>query len=536
MTTRLKIILLASLFIVIGFFGYYLYGSKTFDAWADSDAVDLSPLRGWGWADDAGWISYNCRTGGPAGADICATSPYIVSANPTCSGNICPLQGHAWSDTIGWITFDTAVYGNNCPSPGPCTATCGACFNTVTKKIEGWAKALSLKNPGDPEINSYGWIQLSNVGNNPGVSVEPSNGNIAQDDWGDLFGWAWNGYDDNSGLGWFSFNCLDNPTGCSGKSYKVTGQPIKPAVTNVVPTPGQESNSINITWTSVYGATQYEVLRQDYVCSGDVTHNCTKNFDNTCPSMGTCVLSPNINSKVVLSGRGTVNYTDMDNVDTFSTYKYRVRALNLFGGIASDPYADYSVSPILMDNLSVTGICKAPKSGANDRIYVDLSWKSHIYFNAGDIESYEIEYCTTKTGAIAGDCGFTALASFPDPATDPVKYRHVIDAAADPGLFADLRSAKFITYRIRGVGRDYVCVDGTNDNVPCNTPGLPCAGGGTCNAVETCQGGVNDGKKCTADAECLGVVCDPSRSTWKMTEPKQICPRGSDYIEVRVED
>ncbi len=530
----LKTTLTISLLTLIGFFAYYAVILPTRDAWADSDDPNLSPLRGWAWADTVGWFSFNCRDTG-----LCSTTSYIVSVSDTESpANIFKLQGHAWSNNFGWLSFDNGS-DTDCPAaPRPC-GNCSACYNRATNKIEGWAKLLALKNGTDP---SYGWLELSVNANNPGVSVVAGNGNISQSDWGDLTGWGWNGYGDKSGIGWFNVNCLTGGSAgsdvCSTANYKVSARPDQPAINSIGPTPGRDSESIDITWTPVYGATAYEILRQDYVCSGDNTRRCTKNFDDTCPGLGSCNQLTSLASIDTVNGRSTDSYSDDDNIVEFATYIYRIRAKNTLGAMASAANQQYTVSPIGINDLNVSGICQAPVSGADGQIFIDLSWTAYYTFNAGLIENYNIEYCATRTDGTCSELDFVALPNITAPvATNPSQWRHVItDNLGDTNdLYSRLKASEFITYRVRAVGRDQVCIAGPNVNNPC-IDSSDCAGQ-ACQLRETCQGGDNDGLICASDVNCPNAdpsdPCGPSKSAWRISSPKQICARGTQYQEVR---
>lgn len=538
MSKKLKqSILTISLLTLIGFFAYYLATSPTRDAWADSDAPELSPLRGWAWADTVGWLSFNCRDTG-----LCGTSAYTVAvSNVEGPANMFKLQGHAWSNNIGWLSFNTSSYGTDCPAPRPC-GDCSACYNRATNKIVGWAKLLSFKNPGDPENLNYGWVELGSNGNNPGVSVTAGSGDINQTTWGDLTGWAWNASNDNSGLGWLSVNCLTGGSGgtstCGISNYKLSARPDQPSITSLTPTSGADSERIDIKWTPVYGATGYEVLRQDYVCSGDNSRRCTKNFDDSCAGSGSCSQLTALTNVATVPGRSADGYSDGNNIEEFATYIYRIRATNLLGAMASAATPQYSVSPIGLNDLSLSGVCSAPPDSGNARIFVDLSWNAYYSFNAGTIENYDIQYCVKATGGSCSDLDFIALPSITAPTSiSPSQWRHIItDNAGDAAdLYSKLKGAQFISYRLRATGRDLVCIAGANVNNPCSDS-ADC-GGSACQLRQTCQGGDNDGFICASDVDCPNAdpadPCGPSKSAWRQTTPRQICPRGTQYEEVR---
>lgn len=135
----------------------------------------------------------------------CVDNDYGVSVNPVSPGD---FSGAAWGPNIGWIHFgpdkDYTAYGFGQvqASDAPEEPKNWARYDAVSKKATGWAKILSL---GDE-----GWLKMSDdntaVWNGKGVVVD-GNGNF--------YGWAWNYNDDESGIGWVSFNCLDAKS-CQG--------------------------------------------------------------------------------------------------------------------------------------------------------------------------------------------------------------------------------------------------------------------------------------------------------------------------------
>ena len=147
-------------------------------------------LDGYAWSNNIGWISMNCKTGGIAGEDICATSNYKVSVNE--NGNI---FGYAWSNNIGWIRFGglsgfpsaPGNYGGNAKVNG--------------NILDGWARACAGTNSPSNRCGSMGnnpnsggwdgWISLK--GTNYGVNLNtPANS------------YAWG----SNVLGWIDFNLV----------------------------------------------------------------------------------------------------------------------------------------------------------------------------------------------------------------------------------------------------------------------------------------------------------------------------------------
>ncbi len=129
-----------------------------------------TPVTGWAWSDNIGWVSLNCQTGGANSTNICATNNYGVSNTGGA------LSGYAWSDNIGWIQFGGL---SGFPS-GSGTTAANATVSGST--ITGWARALAYADGWD------GWIALSGTGYGVTTASCPTfNCNFA---WGsDVIGW-----------------------------------------------------------------------------------------------------------------------------------------------------------------------------------------------------------------------------------------------------------------------------------------------------------------------------------------------------------
>lgn len=161
-----------------------------------ADSCKETNIRGWGWSDNLGWVSFSCMN--------CATDPkpegcpegnipdYGVNINTKEGEEEWGLSGYAWSDNIGWINFNPS-------GPYPEEPHNSAQFNSITGKITGWAKALSNEE----------WILIGPIvigETDYGVKLE---GN-------ELLGWAWG----DKTLGWVSFSCK-NQNECIQGDYKV---------------------------------------------------------------------------------------------------------------------------------------------------------------------------------------------------------------------------------------------------------------------------------------------------------------------------
>lgn len=90
-----------------------------------------TPVTGYAWSDNIGWIQMNPAFGGVQVDDS--------------TGN---FSGYAWSDNIGWVNF--------APSSGyPEAPNEGAKLNFSTGQITGWIKAIAADNNGWD-----GWIKM----------------------------------------------------------------------------------------------------------------------------------------------------------------------------------------------------------------------------------------------------------------------------------------------------------------------------------------------------------------------------------------
>jgi hypothetical protein len=180
-------------------------------------------VTGFAWSSNVGWVSFNSKdcdtngngyidTGACGGTDNSSTPSYNYGVNvELSSGN---FSGHAWSPSVGWIDF--------APTSGfPSAPLMAAHYDTATGNVTGWAKILSL---GDD-----GWIKMrkdmADGGADYGVSLDINTG--------DFSGWAWNANNNGSGVGWISFNCL-NDNSCASSNYKVvSGANTAPAATGL---------------------------------------------------------------------------------------------------------------------------------------------------------------------------------------------------------------------------------------------------------------------------------------------------------------
>jgi hypothetical protein len=138
---------------------------------ANSQGV-TTPITGYAWSDNIGWISLNCTTD----TNGCATP----AGNWGLSASNGAITGQAWSDNIGWIVAYTSSSG--CPS-GSCPATITS-TGPNTYALSGWLQAVSADNKGWD-----GWISLS--GTSPSYGVTANSCSLTGDAWGsDVVGWV----------------------------------------------------------------------------------------------------------------------------------------------------------------------------------------------------------------------------------------------------------------------------------------------------------------------------------------------------------
>lgn len=216
----------------------FAYFNKPLTLWADSPNANV---HGYAWtgariaaagaADSGfGWISMNCKEGGPGGTNTCGTSVYGVSYD-TATGY---LSGHAWNGTdtngdgvadsgLGWISF-VASDVSGCPIPDP-THGCQGHIDAGTGAVTGWMRVVSVPKTGVTFTNGgwNGWIRLSD-----GLLSNPCGGCLHQtpDSGGTkgvtyvalstqaakLVGYAWGGtiatppIEGTSEIGWVNFS------------------------------------------------------------------------------------------------------------------------------------------------------------------------------------------------------------------------------------------------------------------------------------------------------------------------------------------
>lgn len=112
-------------------------------------AGNLDDVKGFAWADNIGWISFNNITDG-------TSVDYGVRLNDENQ-----LVGEAWSDNIGWIKFDPG-FG------GPVGATDPFGAKMVGDRVVGWALACTSRinsdcNNAPRDADWDGWIKFTDT-------------------------------------------------------------------------------------------------------------------------------------------------------------------------------------------------------------------------------------------------------------------------------------------------------------------------------------------------------------------------------------
>jgi len=107
---------------------------------ADQALAAVSPVEGYAWSSNVGWISFSCKD-----SISCGTSNYGVNLDRDSGA----LSGYAWNSAIGWISFNAGDM-SGCPvSPCPAKVENGV--------LTGWAKVIN----GSSAQGWEGWIHLS---------------------------------------------------------------------------------------------------------------------------------------------------------------------------------------------------------------------------------------------------------------------------------------------------------------------------------------------------------------------------------------
>ncbi len=133
-----------------------------------------------------GWISANSSncdvnndglSDGTASCPPAGTSIANYGLNiPSGNGNV---TGYAWSENLGWIDFN--------PS-GPYPTGPGYSVQRNSNNLVGWARIVSIVQAGSNSGGWQGWIKMN--GNNYGVTINSSTGQLNGYAWSDELGWV----------------------------------------------------------------------------------------------------------------------------------------------------------------------------------------------------------------------------------------------------------------------------------------------------------------------------------------------------------
>lgn len=95
-------------------------------------SAQASPLTGWAWSSNIGWISFNSSNVSGSTAD------YKVNYS-TSSPTLGTFDGYAWSPNIGWISFNPTDLTR---SPA-CQGATAVSADLTTGFVSGWARATA---------------------------------------------------------------------------------------------------------------------------------------------------------------------------------------------------------------------------------------------------------------------------------------------------------------------------------------------------------------------------------------------------------
>lgn len=108
-----------------------------------------TPITGWMWSDNIGWVSLNCSSD-PTGCSKAGVGAWGISLNAGA------VSGYAWSDNIGWIKFGGLsgfpAGGSNATFAGgafsgwarACAGTTSGTCSTMASRTDGWDGWISL--------------------------------------------------------------------------------------------------------------------------------------------------------------------------------------------------------------------------------------------------------------------------------------------------------------------------------------------------------------------------------------------------------
>jgi len=221
-------------------------------------------VQGFAWSGNYGWISFNS-----ADCDINGDEKFGDAEAPEgCPDVSVPFfdygvhidnvtgifSGYAWSNNVGWIAFEkgkvcddhhkiACLRDEDCPDFGTGEACVDddpesasgdpnfydfgdECETSAISQCNGSTNCTACVSRGDDEAVVYGWGKVLVFGDDgwfrlddDSLSTAPAYGLIIDretniDGEHEFHGWAWNGSDINTGVGWISFNCENESPPC----------------------------------------------------------------------------------------------------------------------------------------------------------------------------------------------------------------------------------------------------------------------------------------------------------------------------------
>jgi hypothetical protein len=171
---------------------------------------NLTPVSGWAWSQNIGWISFSGEN--DHNAAVPGVQPSPIKYGSFINKDTFAFSGYAWSN-IGWITFNRSLTGG--PPSAPAYPNHLAQYSPIAEEFFGWMRAISVCAsfpcaPGNSE-GWDGWIRLNRdiapppTLDEPGVDYLVDYDKITEE----FRGWAWG----SKVVDWISFNCDTDP-GC----------------------------------------------------------------------------------------------------------------------------------------------------------------------------------------------------------------------------------------------------------------------------------------------------------------------------------
>lgn len=202
-----------------------IFVASTFVLLNNTVQAATTPVTGYAWSSNIGWISFSSSNAGPG-----ATPVYGVNVDTTTG----VMSGYAWSSNVGWVSFNAAD-----------VSACGTTFctpkiNMTTGAVTGWIRVVS----GIGRTDGWdGWIELSGTGHiSPDVSG--TKGVTLATSTGAIKGYAWGG----NVIGWVLFNPSISPATCPGCVIAPSSLPSVTISAN--PTAVNSGASSLLTWNA----------------------------------------------------------------------------------------------------------------------------------------------------------------------------------------------------------------------------------------------------------------------------------------------